>query len=188
MRYRSTLLTVFILVCACGGTTAPIATVSPTPSQDPLSVARLEGVYDVTYTITAVSGAKTDVKVGDKTLRVWTATPKCAVGPCDTDIKAVTPPSTAISLSVLTFTAGTYHLSQTFIAGDCGKTTKGDAFDNTITLSVTPSRFVTVGTTVFVSELTATRNQIGTPRANALRLGCKQSFTYAFTGLIVRRG
>ena len=186
---RSTLLIAFILVCACGSSATPIATVtpSPSPSPDPASVARLEGVYDVTYTVTAVSGAKTDVTIGQKTRRVWTATPKCATGPCDTDLKTVSPPSTAITTSTLTFTGGAYHLSQSFVGGDCGRTTKQNAFDNAVTISVTPSRFVTVGTTVFVAELTGTRNQVGTPRANAMRLGCRQSFTYAFTALIVRR-
>jgi hypothetical protein len=188
MHRRSSLLIAFILICACGGTTAPIATVSPTPSQDPLSVARLEGVYDVTYIVTAMSGATTDTRMGEKTLRVWTATPKCASGPCDTDIKSVSPPSKAITTSVLSFAAGSYHLSQSVIGVDCGKTTKFNAFDNAITISVTPSRFITVGTTVFVAELTGTRSQIGTPRAIAIRLGCKKGFTYAFSALIVRRG
>jgi hypothetical protein len=188
MRHRSTLLTAFILVCACGSTAAPVTTASPTPSQDPSSVARLEGTYDVTYTVTAMSGATTDTRMGEKTTRVWTATPKCASGPCDTDIKSVSPPSKAITLSVLTFAAGSYHLSQVSIGVDCGKTTKFNAFDNLITISVTPSRFVTVGTTVFVAELTGTRSQVGTPRAIALRLGCKKGFTYAFSALMVRRG
>ena len=187
MRYRSTLVIAFILICACGGAATPIATVSPSASPDPASVARLEGVYEVTYTVTAMSGAKTDVTMGQKTLRVWTATPRCPSGPCDTDIKTVSPLSTTITSSVLTFSVGAYHLSQSFIGGDCGRTTKQTAFDNAVTISVTPSRFVTVGTTVFVAELTGTRNQVGTPRANAMRLGCRQSFTYAFTALIVRR-
>ena len=190
MRYRSTLLIAFILVGACGSTATPIATVtpSPSPSPDPASVARLEGIYNVTYTVTSLSGAKTDVKMGQKTTRVWTATPKCASGPCDTDIKAqAPPPGGGITYSVLTFSGGAYHLSQSFIGGDCGRTTKQNAFDNAITILVTPSRFVTVGTTVFVAELTGTRTQVGTPRAIAMRLGCKQSFTYVFTASIVRR-
>ena len=107
--------------------------------------------------------------MGEKTTRVWTATPKCASGPCDTDIKSVSPPSKAITTSVLSFAAGSYHLSQSVIGVDCGKTTKFNAFDNLITISVTPSRFITVGTTVFVAG-SPERSQVGTPRAIAIWL------------------
>jgi hypothetical protein len=190
---RSTLLIAFVLVCACGSTATPVATVTPTPSPspspDPSSVARLEGTYDVTYTVTAMSGATTDVRMGEKTRRVWTATPKCATGPCDTDIKAQAPPPGGITYSVLTFSGGAYHLSQSFIGGDCGRTTHQNAFDNAITILITPSRFATVGasTVLYVAELTGTRTQVGTPRAIAMRLGCKKSFTYTFSALIVRK-
>jgi hypothetical protein len=189
MRYRATILTALILVGGCGSTASPVAspvaTASPVPSQDPLSVARLEGVYDVTYTVTAIIGltlAESGRKVGDKERRVWTATPKCASGPCDTGIQSVTPPSTKNPSAVFTFAAGTYNVSQTVIAADCGR----KAFNFAITSSITPSRFVEVGTVVFASELTGTRKAIATPSANARKIGC-HGYTFTFGVLAVRR-
>jgi len=186
MRYGAPVLTALILVCACGSS-SPVAVASPTPTPDPLSVARLEGVYDVTYTVTAMTGPGVE-KVGDKTTRVWTATPRCTSGPCDTDIKAVTPPSTTVSDSLLTFAGGTYNLApQSFIGGDCGSSTTQDSFDNVITFSVTTTAFAKVGKEVFASELTGNRHQVGTPRPRGISLGCKVGFTFDFSARVVRR-
>lgn len=190
MRYRYTILTALILVSACGSTAAPAAKVSPSPSPDPQAVARFEGVYDIKYTITAMTGlAATEysVKVGESETRVWTTTPRCASGPCDTDIQSSTPPSTTTAPSRINFAGGTYNLSETVIGSDCGNTTKNDAFDNAITISITPSTFVEVGKVLYVAQLTGTRHQVVKPRTNALMVGCAKTATYTYDVLGVRR-
>jgi hypothetical protein len=88
---------------------------------------------------------------------------------------------------MISFAGGTYKLSEMAIGGDCGTTSNGvNAFDNAITLSITPTRFVEVGKRLFASELTGTRQQVATPRANALALGC-HGWTYTYDVLAVRR-
>jgi hypothetical protein len=82
-----------VALAACGGGGAsddpgtPAVGGSPTtastsPSVDPITVARLDGLYDVTKTIVEAKNFS-DITTGDRFKRTYDVTLECDTGPCD---------------------------------------------------------------------------------------------------------
>jgi VHL beta domain len=181
------LVSAFLFLNACGFTSGAA---TPSSSPDLHAVATFDGVYDVTYTMTALKDISPDnyfQKVGDKEIRIWTVTPRCPIGPCDVDATSVHPPSTQPSEPfIVHFATGQYVAVDNEVTGNCG-TVSGDAFNATYTVTTRPSKYASSGSDVFVVELTGTRSLVAAPTSAAAAAGCTQ-WSVSWDVTMLRRG
>jgi hypothetical protein len=176
MKERAVLATALVWLSVACGTSA-----AQTTAASDLSRARLEGAYDVAYELVRLANAAPNGfehyfgPLGESTVQVWEMIPTCATGPCDTLSPLGWYPSDG----------GTYYPSDLFkpaggiyieTFGDhgwnCDPAPGGDAFNETITIQLTPTRAQLIGGEFVVTDFRADRSAKFTPTAVAAAAGC----------------
>jgi len=162
------------------------ASVSESPAPDPLTVARLEGVYDVVKKVVKEKNF-TDIKVGQTFSRTYDVTLDCDTGPCDGTVKVDAEESKGVLKETVTWDAGdhTYGFDAPNGSVTCtgvdGKVYKLETI-NTFTL--TPTKTEASGSEFIVSKFTAEGLLKGVPHGAAQKTGkCRVSTAeYGYTG------
>lgn len=162
------------LIAACG---SPVVSTS----RSDLAHARLEGAYDVTYKLLFVGNAAGNGfgnsfgHAGDAGSRVWEMTPTCPSGPCDTLSPVGWFPdgdSVYYATDFFKFAGGVYTDSYENKGWECLPQAQSDAFTETVTIKLTPTRAQQIAGEFVVTDFSAIRIAKYTPSADAAASGC----------------
>jgi hypothetical protein len=200
MSFRPIRLTIVGLICllmmgACKGSssegststnTAGTQSPSAAPSVDPMTVARLEGVYDVVKKVVAEKNFS-DIKVGDASKRTYDVKLTCATGPCNgtVAIDAKDLPKTVKQNVIYDASTHTYAFKAPLGSATCsgfdGKTYK---LATTATFTLTPKKVALTGSDYIVTTFTAVGTLKAVPHGGAVSGGgCKTSTAkYTYSG------
>jgi hypothetical protein len=164
------------------GTRSP----SAASSVDPMTLARLDGVYDVVKKVVAEKNFS-DIKVGETSKRTYDVTLACATGPCDgtVAIDAKDLPKTVKQDVLYDVSTHTYAFKASLGSATCsgvdGKTYK---LATTATFTLTPKEVALTGSDYIVTTFTAIGTLKAVPHGGAVSSGgCKTSTAkYTYSG------
>jgi len=162
------------------------ASVSDSPVVDPLTVARLDGVYDVVKKVVAQKNF-TDIKVGDSFKRTYDVTLDCDTGPCGGTVKIDAEESKQIQTQKVTWDDATHTYGFDAPVGSVTCTgVDGKVYDleTTNIFTLTPTKTEASGSEFIVSKFTAEATLKGVPHGAAQKTGkCRVSTAeYEYTG------
>ena len=162
------------------------ASVSDSPAVDPMTVARLDGVYDVVKKVVAQKNF-TDIKVGDSFTRTYDVTLDCDTGPCGGTVKIDAEESKGIQKQTVTYDEATHTYGFDAPVGSVTCTgVDGKTYDleTTNIFTLTPTKTEASGSEFIVSKFTAEATLKGVPHGAAQKTGkCRVSTAeYEYTG------
>jgi hypothetical protein len=200
MSIRSNRLSVLGLICLLGSgactsdssessaasTSAGTQSPSAASSVDPMTVARLDGVYDVVKKVVAEKNFS-DIKVGDTSKRTYDVTLTCATGACNgtVAIDAKDLPKTVKQNVIYDTSTHSYSFKAPLGSATCsgvdGKTYK---LATTATFTLTPKKVALTGSDYIVTTFTAVGTLKAVPHGGAVSGGgCKTSTAkYTYSG------